>query len=591
MDSGAKNPLNPVERTLLFLEVYEHKCSTTTLDMSVSGPTTSKPESEPTTSKPESGPTTSKPESGPTTSKPESGPTTSKPESGPTTSKPESEPTTSKPESEPTTSKPESEPTTSKPESEPTTSKPESEPTTSKPESEQTTSKPESEQTTSKPESEQTTSKPESEQTTSKPGSTQTTVMPGPEQTALSTSNVIIMSTLTTTATTTTPTTTTTTTTTQPTTTKNPFVPPRECLNGGTFDGTRCHSTSNFYGPSCEFADDRVEGPTTSKPGSTQTTVMPGPEQTALSTSDVIIMSTLTTTATTTTPTTTTTTTQPTTTKNPFVTPRECQNGGTFDGTRCHCTSIFYGPSCEFADDRVEVGNKINATVQVNMKITNKQFDSRMENNSSSTFKEFEEEFKAQMKSIYSNVHNYKDVIIRSLSAGSSVVDYEIILEMEYNLEVNVTESYKEIVKIVQEELLSRVTVNSDENSFCFQNLKITTVPVPTYVELCRASIEPGYRDFYTAIITPHGLLCVSHCNEESPQYHFCNSGDCKLEKTGPECLCPKTDIYLYTTSRCKGRILKAGLYGGVGAGMAVLAIIILTLGILLCKAKQPRKR
>ncbi|XP_031755359.1 mucin-3B [Xenopus tropicalis] len=227
------------------------------------------------------------------------------------------------------------------------------------------------------------------------------------------------------------------------------------------------------------------------------------------------------------------------------------------------------------------------------MKITNKEFDSSMEDNSSLAFKQFEEEFKAQMKSIYSNVSNYKDVIIRSLSKGSIVVDYEIILEMEYNLEVDVNESYAEIFKIVQEELLSRATLNcSDENgSFCFQELDIKEVPVPTAKELCMELIEPGYKDFFTAKLTPNGLFCISHCEEESEKYYNCNSGDCKLEKTGPECFCPKTDIYLYTTSRCKGRILKAGLYGGVGAGMAVLAIIILTVGILLCKSKQPRKR
>eukprot|EP00079_Xenopus_tropicalis_P031365 XP_017945136.1 PREDICTED: mucin-3B-like [Xenopus tropicalis] len=268
---------------------------------------------------------------------------------------------------------------------------------------------------------------------------------------------------------------------------------------------------------------------------------------------------------------------------------RECLNGGTFDGTKCDCTSYFSGPSCEFADSSFDAGNKINATVQVNMKITNKQFDPSMENNSSSAFKKFEEEFKAQMKSIYSNVSNYKDVIIRSLSAGSIVVDYEIILEMEYNSEVNVNESYAEIVKIVKEELLSGNC--SNEDSFCFQTPNITEVEVPAARELCMASIEPGYRDFYTAKLTPKGVFCISHCEEESEKYYTCNSGDCKLEKTGPECFCPKTDIYLYTTSRCKGRILKAGLYGGVGAGMAVLAIIILTVGILLCKSKQPRKR
>ncbi|XP_018109230.2 mucin-3B [Xenopus laevis] len=194
------------------------------------------------------------------------------------------------------------------------------------------------------------------------------------------------------------------------------------------------------------------------------------------------------------------------------------------------------------------------------------------------------------MKAIYENVTNYKDVNIRSLKNGSIVVDYDIILEMDYNSEVNIDKNYEDLFGIVQAQLISGNC--SDENiGYCFTEPNVTEVPVPTAEELCMDSIEPGYREFYTPKLTASGLSCISHCEKESPEFENCNSGNCQIREIGPMCLCPETEKYLYTLSRCRGRMLKAALYGGVGAGMAVLAIIILTVGILLCKAKQPKKR
>lgn len=34
----------------------------------------------------------------------------------------------------------------------------------------------------------------------------------------------------------------------------------------------------------------------------------------------------------------------------------KCQNGGQWDGIKCHCLSAFYGIRCEFAVEQVEVG-------------------------------------------------------------------------------------------------------------------------------------------------------------------------------------------------------------------------------------------
>ncbi|XP_056426186.1 mucin-17-like [Hyla sarda] len=43
----------------------------------------------------------------------------------------------------------------------------------------------------------------------------------------------------------------------------------------------------------------------------------------------------------------------------------------------------------------------------------------------------------------------------------------------------------------------------------------------------------------------------------------------------------------MYRGSRCTGKILKSGLYGGIGAAIGVLAIIVATVAFLLFKSKK----
>ncbi|XP_040198005.1 mucin-17-like [Rana temporaria] len=59
---------------------------------------------------------------------------------------------------------------------------------------------------------------------------------------------------------------------------------------------------------------------------------------------------------------------------------------------------------------------------------------------------------------------------------------------------------------------------------------------------------------------------------------------------TGPQCFCPALDKYMYTKSDCTGSILKDALYGGVGAAIGVLVIIICTVLFLLYRSKTSNK-
>ncbi|XP_040197682.1 mucin-3B-like [Rana temporaria] len=117
-----------------------------------------------------------------------------------------------------------------------------------------------------------------------------------------------------------------------------------------------------------------------------------------------------------------------------------------------------------------------------------------------------------------------------------------------------------------------------------------TTVPAIKTSTIGKGSCEHipnNLKQFHTLMRISGVLRCVSDCDPVSP-YHFnCSSGSCNILRTGPRCLCPETDLYIYTDDRCGGRISKLGLFIGVGVAFAVLLGVTITLGIYLYKTKR----
>ncbi|XP_063785779.1 mucin-3A-like [Pseudophryne corroboree] len=111
-----------------------------------------------------------------------------------------------------------------------------------------------------------------------------------------------------------------------------------------------------------------------------------------------------------------------------------------------------------------------------------------------------------------------------------------------------------------------------DNQNYCI----IADAAYSPSTEMCRNNVSDGLKDFFYAVQSSEGLLCLSACSSESNRSLNCYDGSCQLQNvTGPRCLCPRTDLYIYTSSNCQGRLLKAGIYGGVGASIAILLIAI----------------
>ncbi|OCT90550.1 mucin-3B isoform X1 [Xenopus laevis] len=236
--------------------------------------------------------------------------------------------------------------------------------------------------------------------------------------------------------------------------------------------------------------------------------------------------------------------------------------------------------------DRVPI-DRVTVPVKVTLRILNRDFTPSLTDTTSVEYMEFEKQFRAEVLTVYSKIIGFKDIKIESLRAGSIIVDHNVIVEAENNGNITLTDLYNTIFQEVENALQKLQSNKCSEDSFCMGESNIITRPPPTGEEFCREVIEPGYWEFYSPIFTSNGLFCVSQCSVESPQYLNCNGGDCIMSRRGPKCLCPSTDIYMYIYAQCNGKVHKAVLYGGVGATLAVLLILIVTLGILLCKSRK----
>ncbi|XP_073480257.1 uncharacterized protein [Aquarana catesbeiana] len=305
------------------------------------------------------------------------------------------------------------------------------------------------------------------------------------------------------------------------------------------------------------------------------------------------------------------TTESPTTTTRPVgPTTPYCQNGGYYDGIKCICPGDYFGSFCETVlGDRVIVGTKVTATVTVEIQITNRYYLTEYQDPSSTEYKKFEDEFKKEMDIHYEKIDVYTGVQIIQIRPGSGsarkrrsadvsarsvdmFVEHNVTMEIPLQENLTVTTKYDEALKTLTDQLVMLQNC-TNEAGFCIskEGLKITRVNPPTANELCTETLPPGTKEFYSPYFSTNGLTCVSDCDPLSKKYISCNTGTCQIQmQTGRACFCPQTDIYLYTYSDCKGPILKAGLYGGVGAAIAVLFLVIIIVVYFLFRRGKGKK-
>ncbi|XP_048149231.1 mucin-3B-like [Corvus hawaiiensis] len=272
-----------------------------------------------------------------------------------------------------------------------------------------------------------------------------------------------------------------------------------------------------------------------------------------------------------------------------------CQNGGTWANGLCLCPLNFQGDRCQFVVDIVEIKNvTMNATVEMTTKVDNRNFTEELKNSSSPAYKSFEKEFQEKMKKIYGHIKGYQGVVIKSLSAGSIKVDYNVSLEVPANSKAN------ETVKTISDSLVAAFQNYSDCNgnctgdncSFCF-NTSFTSIHSFGVQEvegrLCDAYIQEGFSSYYTPHLTDTGVICITRCDARSADPLPCVHGSCSVGRLGPQCECSDKVAFWYQDSACSSRISKVGV--AVGVPMAVLVLVTTIFTVLLLRSRRQKEQ
>lgn len=268
-----------------------------------------------------------------------------------------------------------------------------------------------------------------------------------------------------------------------------------------------------------------------------------------------------------------------------------CQNEGTWDGLKCHCPSAFYGSRCEFAVEQVDL-ETVDAEVGMEVSV-DQEFSADLNDNTSTVYKNFISSFRDQVKEVYKNVQEFKDVKILSLRNGSIVVDYLVLVELPFSSQLE--SEYEKVKTVLKDEFQS---VNQDggscqnDQTLCFKpgsikvNNNTSTELTPTAI--CRRVAAKGYEDFYFPLDEGNRLRCVTKCTSGVEGAIDCHQGQgqCILEKSGPACRCFSTNTHWFSGPRCEVAVRWKALVGGL-AGAAALGLLLAGLSVFFARSRR----
>ncbi|EDM13281.1 rCG21712, isoform CRA_a [Rattus norvegicus] len=278
----------------------------------------------------------------------------------------------------------------------------------------------------------------------------------------------------------------------------------------------------------------------------------------------------------------------------------DCQNGGTWDGLKCQCTGLFYGPRCEEVMESVEIKPTVSAAVEVSVTVTSQEYSNELQDRNSTEFRNFNETFTKQMAIIYAGIPEYEGVIIKNLSKGSIVVDYDVILKAQYTPGFDST--LDNIVSNLETKIKNATTVQvQDDNNTCSALLcfNSTATRVQTNVtvvsdnleEVCKKEAGEDFAKYVTLGLKDNKWYCVTPCSSGYSTSKNCSYGKCQLQRSGPRCLCLSTDTHWYSGENCDWGIQKSLVYGLVGAGVAVLLVILVILAVFSVHYRRDAQR
>ncbi|XP_055417862.1 mucin-12-like [Bubalus kerabau] len=277
----------------------------------------------------------------------------------------------------------------------------------------------------------------------------------------------------------------------------------------------------------------------------------------------------------------------------------QCHNGGTWNGKECICAQGYSGYQCKFLTEYffIETPQKINATVDLKVKVTNRNFTDDLKNKSSAAYKNFVQVFKRQMDKVYrgNNFPQYRGVNVKRLLPGSIMVEHEVIMEANYTS--GYLELFENLTKIVRAKIMNetgQLHGNSEDcknlSLLCYDETATSVDPVKVNFdpqEQCTKNAAKEFAQFYYMDELDGKLACVTKCTPGTKSEMDCHHGRCELQQSGPRCLCLNSDTHWYSGETCESSTSKSMVYGIVGAVVALLVVLVVVLIVLLSRSQR----
>ncbi|NXE58114.1 MUC3B protein, partial [Casuarius casuarius] len=220
-----------------------------------------------------------------------------------------------------------------------------------------------------------------------------------------------------------------------------------------------------------------------------------------------------------------------------------CQNGGSWTGTVCRCPPNLDGAHCQFAASTINITAELGPSVTMMARVTNRLFSEALGNASSAAYRGFAEEFGRTMDLIYQNVSGYRGARILSLTKGSVVVTYDVLLHppTEGSPASSLARVSRELLETAK--AVAQPQNCSHEASRCPGRAERVPgaagraaaavgarpspcpCPSPSRRELCRKYTPANFSRFYSPYRTRYSLLCVTNCTLNVPGTIDCNGG------------------------------------------------------------------
>ncbi|XP_069425911.1 mucin-12-like [Ovis canadensis] len=277
----------------------------------------------------------------------------------------------------------------------------------------------------------------------------------------------------------------------------------------------------------------------------------------------------------------------------------QCYNNATWNGKECVCAQGYFGYQCKDVREYffIETPQKINATIDLRVKVTNRNFTDDLNDKSSDAYKNFVQVFKSQMDKVYrgNNFPQYRGVNVIRLLPGSIVVEHEVIMEANYTS--GYLELFENLTKIVKAKIMNETTQLHGNSKDC-KNLSLlcydetATIVNPVKVgfdpqEQCTKNSPKEFSQFYYIEELDGKLACVTKCTPGTKSEMDCHHGTCQLQQSGPRCLCLNSDTHWYSGETCESSTSKSMVYGILGAVGALLVVLVVVLIFLLGRSQR----